>query len=408
MVPAGGGAVNLVEVACVILVTGDSLLDGRSAPIPGGAVLVDGDRIRAVGTAKDLRAPSVEERRVKGTILPGLLDCHTHVCLSANVDPGSDVIRESPARTAARAMLALRRFLRRGVTCIRDVGGVHGIDVELARAVRDGLVPGPRMTAAGRVLCMTGGHGHFLGIEVDSADEARRAARAQMKAGAGLVKLIATGGVMTEGVEPGAPQLCEDEMRAACEEAHKAGRRVAAHAQGNQGIRSALAAGVDTIEHGFFLDEPALAAMKATDATLVPTFAASKRIAEGGSKGVARYMIDKIEKIGGAHVASFQAAVRAGVRVACGTDAGTPFNVHGDLVTEILAFRANGLSEMDAIRSATSWAAEAMGRTDVGVLEAGRFADLAVVEGEPLQDLSVLGHPSEVWLGGARVDLSER
>lgn len=391
------------------LLVADQIVDGRTdAPIAGGAVLVEGERILGVGPATTLRGARVEEIRVQGTLLPGLLDCHTHVCMSAGIDPGGDVARESPAKTAARAVVALRRLLRRGVTAIRDVGGVHGIDLELARAVEEGLVPGPRMIAAGRVLCMTGGHGHFMGVEIDSADDARRAARAQMKAGAGVVKLIATGGVMTAGVEPGAPQLTEDEMRAAADEAHKGGRRVAAHAQGTQGIRAALAAGADTIEHGFFLDEACLAAMRARDATLVPTFTAGKRIAEGGPQGVARYMVEKLERVGGAHLASFRAAVAAGVRVACGTDAGTPLNVHGDLVTEIVSMRQAGLGPMDAIRAATSWAAEAMGRADVGVLEAGRFADFVVVARDPLEDASVLGDPIEVWKGGERVLLSDR
>jgi len=212
-------------------------------------VLIDGSgRIEAVGLAKDLQHKSVVERRVSGVLMPGLCDVHTHLCLSAGLDPFGDALKEHPARMTLRAVNGLRAHIDAGVTTIRDVGGLHGIDLQMQHLVDEGQVEGPAVYAAGSLIAMTGGHACMLGIEADGADAVRAAARRNLKNGSRLIKLIATGGVLTAGVRPGAQQLSEEEMRAAVDEATKVGKRVAAHAQGAEGIDAALRAGVHTID----------------------------------------------------------------------------------------------------------------------------------------------------------------
>ena len=172
-------------------------------------------------------AARAEELTVSGVLMPDLCDVHTHLCLSASLDPFADALKEHPARMTMRAVRSLGAHLDAGVTTIRDVGGVAGVDLELQRLVDEGEVEGPQVFAAGRLIAMTGGHACMLGIEADGPDAVRAQRRENLKAGARLIKIIATGGVLTSGVRPGAQQLTEDEMRAAVEEATKAGKRVA-------------------------------------------------------------------------------------------------------------------------------------------------------------------------------------
>lgn len=381
------------------------LFDGTGAPArEGWAVVVEDGRVAAVGPADDVRPARARTFALDGTLLPGLIDCHTHVCLSGGLDPVSDLARESRTRRTVRAIEALRKQRRAGVTTIRDVGGAGGLDLEIARGVREGWLEGPRMMAAGSVICITGGHACFLGIEADGADAVRRAVRTQLRAGADLIKVIATGGVITPGVEPGAAQMTRDELTAACEEGHKAGRRVAAHAQGTQGIRDALLAGVDTIEHGFFLDAETVDLMLARGATLVPTFAAADAMLEGADRGVPAYMVEKVRRVAAAHAASFRLAVERGVAVACGTDAGTPLNPHGRIAHEVAAFVRHGAPPALALEGATGAAAAALGRDDVGVLTPGRRADLVWVDGDPTVDPAALTRVRGVWMDGRQVE----
>jgi hypothetical protein len=241
-----------------------------------------------------------------------------------------------------------------GVTTVRDLGGRDYAEFAVRRAVTEGLFPGPRILGAGRPVCMTGGHGNSIGREADGPDDARKAVREQLKAGADVIKLIATGGVMTPGVEPGSPQLTLEEMRAAIEEATKAGRRTAAHAQGSTGIADAIEAGITTIEHGIFLTDEIVAAMKRKGVFLVATLAAPAAISAGGlAAGIPDYMVRKSDAVVTAHVASFRRAHEAGARIAAGADSGTPLNPHGSLLTELELMVKYGMTPLEAIRSAS-------------------------------------------------------
>ena len=383
------------------------LLLGDGGPAHSGwGLVVENGRIVAVGPAADVapRLPGARAYDLDGTLMPGMIDCHTHVSLSGGVNPVADLKSEGQTRRTVRALEALRAHRRAGVTTIRDMGGPGGLDLELARGLREGWVEGPRMLAAGQVICITGGHACFLGIEADGPDAVRAAVRGQLKAGCDLVKVIATGGVITAGVEPGAAQMTPEELRAACEEARKAGRLVAAHAQGTEGIRNALLAGVATIEHGFFLDAETIGLMIARGSTLVPTFAAGQAMLDGEAAGVPAFMVEKIKRVKGAHIASFRTALAAGVHVACGTDAGTPCNPHGHLATEVALMVRFGATPAQAIAAATGNAARAIGRDDVGLLVEGRRADLLWVADNPLDDVHRLEKVRGVWMDGRHVE----
>lgn len=380
--------------------------DGTGGPAQSDwAVVVEGERIVAVGPTADVAPRSAAARvYLDGTLCPGLIDCHTHVCLSGGANPVADLKADSPTRRTVRALAALRAHRRAGVTTIRDLGGPDGLPLELARGLEEGWIEGPEMVAAGGVICITGGHACFLGVEADGPDEVRKAVRQQIKAGARVIKVVATGGVITAGVEPGAPQMTRAELDAACAEAHRAGRRVAAHAQGTEGIRDALLAGADTIEHGFFLDAETIGLMVGRGACLVPTFAAADAMLHGADRGVPAYMVEKTRGIVAAHDRSFRAALAAGVPVACGTDAGTPLNPHGNIAAEVEAFVQRGAAPAIALAGATGAAAVALGRDDIGVLAAGRRADLLWVEGDPTADVGALRRVRGVWMKGRQVE----
>jgi imidazolonepropionase-like amidohydrolase len=248
------------------------------------------------------------------------------------------------------------------------------------------------MICCGQAICITGGQGWEFSREADGVDEVRKAVREQLRMGANFIKLMATGGVMTPGIEAGAPQFSYDELKAGVEEAHKAGRKTAAHAQGNQGIKDSLRAGLDSIEHGIFLDDEAIALFLEKKAVLVPTLSAPFHILDKGEKsGIPNFVIEKTKKVKDTHIESVKKAHEAGIPIAMGADAGTPFNRHGENLRELELLVGIGLSPMEAIVSATRTASETLGLGDqIGTLEKGKMADLIVVEGDPLKDITIL------------------
>jgi imidazolonepropionase-like amidohydrolase len=339
------------------------------------------------------------------TLLPGLINCHVHLCLGAEADPVRPLRDEPASVTTIRALVRARESVEAGVTTVRDLGGRDYVEMAVRRAVHEGWAPGPRILAAGKAICMTGGHGWWVGREADGPDDARKAVREQLKAGADVIKLIATGGVMTPGVEPGASQLTGEEMRAAVDEARRAGRRTAAHAQGSEGIAAAVEAGITTIEHGIFLTEEIVARMKARGTYLVATLNAPAAISAGGlAAGIPDFMVRKSDAVVPAHIASFQLARRTGVRIAAGSDAGTPLNRHGDYAAELELMVKHGMAPLEAIRAATAVAAEALGLAEeTGRLAPGLAADLIAVAGNPAERIQALGDVRMVLARGRPV-----
>ena len=326
-------------------------------------------------------------------VLPGLIDCHVH--LTSSGDPGdlNNVRSEPLAVRAWRAERHARATLRAGFTTVRDLGAADHLNIHLARSVESGLIEGPRILAAGFGVTMTGGHGHgFIAREADGPDEVRKAVREQLHAGAGAIKLFASGGVLTPGVDPRSPSFTEEELRAGVEEAHKAFRVVAAHAQATEGIKNAIRAGVDSIEHGVWLDDEAVQLMLERGTYMVPTLTAPYLIARGGAAaGIPKYMVDKAQQVLEDHIASYRRAIAAGVRVAMGTDQGTPLSRPGENAQEILRMAEHGLSPAAAILAATAWAAALLGLSaECGDLRAALAADILVLDADPLTDLAVL------------------
>jgi imidazolonepropionase-like amidohydrolase len=254
---------------------------------------------------------------------------------------------------------------------------------------------------------MTGGHGHFIGREVDGPDEMRHAARTEIKAGAKVIKVVATGGVLTPGVTAQQSAYTGGELEAAAEAAHAGGRRCAAHAIGTAGIKDAIRAGIDSIEHGCFLDDEAIEMMIDRHVTLVPTLSAPLGILKGEGHGVPGYAVAKSKEVADAHRQSFQRAVARGIRIACGTDAGTPLNPHGGTPDEVALMVANGLAPRAALVAATRTSAELLQIDSVcGTLAPGKAADVLVLDGDPLEDITALRRPHLILVDGQPVELA--
>ena len=366
------------------------------------AILTEGQQIIALVSRSEV--PSEYQTLDMGTLtlLPGLIDCHVHLVWNGSPDPKVIMLRETAEKTAIRALLHAFEELMHGVTTVRDVGGPYKVTLAVRDAIREGLFIGPRILAAGLAIEMTGGHARDLGLEVDGPHEARKGVRTMLRAGVDLIKLMATGGVYTEGEEPGSPQLTVEEMSAAVEEAHKAGRKVAAHAEGLQGILNAIDAGVDTIEHGNFLDEEAAQRMVAGGQVLVPTLSPFYRMAQlGTAGGIPEYAARKAKQVVSGSFHAIELAKKYGIPIATGTDDGSPRLPHGVLVYELELLVRAGLSPLEALHSATVVAAKACGLSDqVGTLEPGKSADFVGVPGDPLNDISALRNIDTVVIQG--------
>jgi imidazolonepropionase-like amidohydrolase len=375
-----------------------NIIDGSGRFIEAASILIENSRITRTGKHIEI-PPEARFIDCKGrTVMPGLIDTHVHLCLDASPDPEKTLLQETDFTTVLKSAQHAHATLMGGTTTVRDMGAKRYIDVSLREAIREGILAGPLLLISGKPITMTGGQGWSFGREADGTDDARKAAREQLRAGVDLIKIMATGGVMTKGVEPGSPQLTVEEMRAAVEEAHKAGKKVSAHAQGMRGIKNALEAGVDSIEHGVFLDDETIAMMVKKDVYLVPTLSAPHNIIKHGrDAGVPEFVVKKTEAVMDRHLESFREAYRAGVKIAMGTDAGTPFNRHGKNALEIELMVKAGMSEMEAIVSATKSSATLLGLNhEIGTIEEGKRADILVVDGNPLKDLSLFQDETKI------------
>ena len=384
-----------------------TLFDGRAVKQRAGVLVSDG-AISWVGT--HARAPrearTAEEVSRPGTTLtPGFIDCHVHMCF----DGDADIVAETRELTATRAALKIYRNglrqLQHGVTTVRDLGGFDFSVCETAKAVADGVVDGPRMVASGRALTITGGHGSGLfAQEVNGADAVRAAVREQIKHGATSIKVIATGGVLTPGVPVAFTAFTPEEMEAAVDEAHKWGRPIAAHAIGAPGIENATRAGIDSIEHGSQITTAIARLMKERGTFHVPTISAIRGIVDHGDV-VPAYAVEKANMIAEQARESFRRAMRAGVRHACGTDAGTPFNQHGNGPLEVVRMVEWGLTSLKGLQAATSNAAELLRVPEIGTVEEGKVADLVLWKGNPLDDVEAVLSPAYVMKRGAAVTI---
>lgn len=390
------------------LYKGFTLIDGSGkAPIEKAWFLVEDKKVVKLGQGDEY--PAVDETQVVDlsgkTVIPGLINSHVHITMDPVADPSPLLSDDSEAMTTLRGTVNLKKHLKAGTTYFRDLGAPNFIDLDLRDAVNKEMVEGPEFLAAGKCVTMTGGHGWSMGREADGVDEVRKAAREQLKAGADLIKVMATGGVMTPGVEPGSSQLSQEEMAAAIVEAHKVGKKVATHAQGTEGIKNAVLAGVDSVEHGIFLDDEVVQLMVERGVYLVPTLVAPYFIVKHGVEaGIPEYAVKKAEMVMESHMDSFRKAHKAGVKIAMGTDAGTPFNQHDKAPYELKLMIEGGMTPMETIVASTKTASELLGiDKGYGTLEIGKFADFLVLDENPLDNLDTLFSINKVYKLGKLV-----
>lgn len=379
-----------------ILFRNARIIDGKGATWMGWAAL-DGKKIHKVGRGapaallEGYQPDEVEDLRGMA-LMPGFIDCHVHLRSDGDADPRAQQLSDTDGLVAIRCVANARRTLESGITTIRDCGCTRHIDFALRRAVALGLVKAPRLVLSGEFICMTGGHGWNVGCEADGPEGVRLAARKQLKAGADNIKMIATGGILTPGTEIGVPQLSVEEMRAGIEEAKKAGKITAAHAHGAQGVKNAVLAGVDSVEHAYLMDEEGADMMTAKGTYLVATSAAVRNVVNFGTKsGIPADVVRKAQQGFESHVRTFQHAWKTGVKLAMGTDSGVPFTRHGNNLDELVYLVEMGLSPMEAIQTATLNSARLLKMDQlIGSIEEGKFADLVIVDGNPLENIKVL------------------
>ena len=381
-------------------------------------IVVLGERIKSVAP---FRAGSIPRGATvidlsHATVLPGLIDCHTH--LGARADRYDEIYRfkDTPFSSAFAAVVNARKTLDAGFTSVRDVGSLPFLAVDLRNSINEGLVPGPRIVASGPAISITGGHGDLNNYSpqtrvsmfpqerdfqiADGVDQVRHVVRAQVKYGVDVIKILATGGVLSKGDSPGAPQFSPEELKVAAEEAHMAGRKIAAHAHGAQGIKNAILAGIDSIEHASLIDDEGIRLAKEHGVYLVMDIYNDDYIlGKAAEFGLPKENLDKERMVGQLQRQNFEKAVKAGVKMAFGTDAGV--YPHGDNAKQFYYMVKYGMTPAQAIRAATSSAADLIGRAqDVGTVEAGKYADLIAVTADPLKDVRALENVGFVMKGG--------
>lgn len=407
------GAAFAVAEESLIAVRAALVIDGRGGePLRPGVVVIRGERIEAVGA--DLRIPQ-GARLVdlgRATVVPGLIDLHTHLTDEVGTHWENALLTTTPAKAAIYGVKNARDTLMAGFTTCRDMGPTWPFtDVDLRNALDHGAVPGPRLQVAGNYVSATGGAGDArqfsIYVEVplvqnlaDGVDAVRRAVRTNFKHGADFIKILATGAVLSKGIPPGAQQYSDEEIRVAVEEANRWGRFVASHAHGAEGIKAAIRAGVRTIDHGSMMDDEGIEMLKARPTYYVPTlYVGPAVLEEGKTLNVPESEIERSREMTGFRAATFRRALKAGLSIPFGTDAGV--FPHGRNAREFAERVREGESPMHAIVSATRVSAEAMGWPDrVGTLEPGKYADLIAVAGDPLQDITELERVKWVMKGG--------
>jgi imidazolonepropionase-like amidohydrolase len=375
------------------------------------AIVIEGDKIAKITSSSEVKAAPGDTTidLPDATVLPGLIDMHTHLTFDLN-SLGYQGLSISTAREALHGARNARRTLEAGFTTVRNVGAKDYADIALRDAINDGDVIGPRVVASGPALGITGGHCdenllppafHFQGDGVaDGIEAVQHKVREVIKYGADVIKICATGGVLSKGDDPNASQYTLEEMKAIVADAHRLGRKVAAHAHGAEGVRWASEAGVDSVEHGHLMDDAAVATLKKNGTYLVPTlFLGEYMLANLEHSDVPEYSKQKMRDVAAAMQKNVKKAFDAGVKVAFGTDAAV--YPHGLNAGEFHVYVKLGMTPLAAIQTATINASDLLGsKFDVGALEPGKFADVVAVDGDPTKDITILEHVKFVMKGG--------
>jgi len=410
--------------AVVVIHCGRLLAKPGEQPLGKTTVVIrDGQIAEVIAGLRDPRRYEGRNREVSFIdltdyyVLPGLIDAHVHITGQMDANSRLRAVQDSDADTALHGVVYAKRTLDAGFTTVRDLGAAGDAIFALRDAINRGDIPGPRIIAAGEAITPTGGHGDSThGYREDLFDtpgpmqgvadgpyEARKAVRAQVKRGADVIKVTATGGVLSATKAGTDQQFFDDELEAIVKTSHALGRKVAAHAHGTEGIKAALRAGVDSIEHGSFLDDEAVSLFQQTGAFLVPTLLAGETVAEI-ARSNDNYFVPAVREkalaVGPAVARAFGKAHKGGVKIAFGTDSGV--SRHGDNAREFALMVAAGMKPAEAIRSATVMGARLLGLADeVGTIEPGKDADVIAVRGDPLHDVSILQDVVFVMRAGA-------
>jgi len=398
----------------VTVIKADKVIIGDGTTMNSASLVIIGDRISKIGPSTSIEIPTGANviDLSNHTVLPGLMDMHTHINSSDHDGGDMSVLREHGAHGAIYGVVNAEKTLQAGFTTIRNAGALHYADVALRDLIAQGIVPGPRMYVAAASLGITGGHSDVngwsplidipgTGMVVDGPDNLRMAVRTLVKFGADHIKIVATGGILSSGDAVDHPQYSDEELRAVVEEADRLGRKVIAHAHGAEGLKAAVRAGVASIEHGSLIDDEGIELMKEKGAFIVPTLLILDEIIEfGEERGIPDYSIQKAIEMSGLRETAMRKAYQEGVRFAFGTDASG--NLHGRNAQEFkVMIETLGATPMQVIKNATSDAAELLGILDqVGTLEAGKWADLIAVPGNPLDDITLLEKVSFVMKAG--------
>jgi imidazolonepropionase-like amidohydrolase len=387
------------------------LLDVRTGDtLSNQAIVVEGDKIVSVGPMSAVKLSGNESRieLSNATLLPGLIDAHTHLTFDPQF--GYESLAISVPREALIGAKNARVTLEAGFTTVRNVAASGYADVALRDAINAGDVPGPRMLVSGPPLGITGGHcdNNLLPFEyhatedgvADGIEQVQHKVREVIKYGADLIKVCATGGVLSKGDDPNASQYTLEEMKAIVTDAHRLGRKVAAHAHGAQGVIWASEAGVDSVEHGHLMNDEAIAVLKKNGTYLVPTlYLMDWQRAHGAQANLPAFLKAKMELVSSVGKQNVQKAIKAGVKIGMGTDAAV--YPHGLNAHELEVYVQLGMTPLGAIQSATINDADLLGWKDkIGALEAGKWADIIAVDGDPLHDITVLQRVKFVMKGG--------
>jgi imidazolonepropionase-like amidohydrolase len=407
------------QAAKIMYILAGRLFDPSTEGVKQTMVItVQGERIKNVDAAANVTIPAGANviDLSHSTVLPGLIDCHTH--LSSRADRYNEIykFKDTPFNHAFYAVDNARKTLEAGFTSVRDVGSPPFLAVDLRNTINEGFIPGPRIVASGPAISITGGHGDLNNFSpqthvfmfpeerdfhiADGTDQIRHVVRAQVKYGVDVIKILSTGGVLSKGDNPGAPHYTLEELKAAAETAHMLGRKVAAHSHGTEGIKNAILAGIDSIEHASLIDDEGIRLAKEHGTYLVMDIYNDDYILNEAPKvGLPQENIEKEQMVGQLQRQNFEKAVKAGAKMAFGTDAGV--YPHGDNARQFYYMVKYGMSPAQAIRAATSNAADLIGRSaEVGTIEPGKYADIIAVREDPLKDVRALEHVDFVMKGG--------
>src|SRR3954463_600164 len=403
----------------VVVLKASRIFDSSAGKyVTGQAIVVEGDRIQRLAAAAGFELPAGAEMIDLGsaTLLPRLIDCHTH--LGSRADRYDEIydFKDTPFQSAFAGVMNSRKTLEAGFTTVRDVGSLPFLAVDLRNSIGEGLIIGPRIVASGPGISITGGHGDLNNYSpqtrvtmfpeerdyaiADGPDQIRHTIRAQVKYGVDVIKIMSTGGVLSNGDQPGAPQYTFEELKVAAETAHMAGRKIAAHAHGTVGIKNAIAAGIDSIEHASLVDDEGIRMAKERGTYFVMDIYNDDYILNEAPKyGLTKEKYDKEKALGQLQRDNFAKAFKAGVKMAFGTDAGV--YPHGDNAKQFFYMVKYGMTPAEAIQAATANAATLIGRDkDVGSIAPGKFADIIAVGGDPLTNVTELEHVGFVMKGG--------